>query len=116
MGQTIGHQRRGGAKSCRNRISDHIAFALIIYTLLLIFMVTPAIKTEGMAIWPYFLLVGLVALMVPFCRAIERRWKKIDAAPQDDSMLARDFTVDRCKLWLVAIGAPLLIALGFSLI
>ena len=116
MAYTFDRQTRTHSKSCKNRISDHIAFALIVYTLLLIFMVTPAIKTEGMAIWPYFLLVGLVAAMVPFCRGIERRWKEIDAVPENDAAIARRLTFDRCKLWIVAIGAPILLSIGFSLI
>lgn len=116
MAPTIGRKIRSQAKSCKNRISDHIAFALIVYTLMLIFMVTPAIKAKGMAIWPYFLLVFLVILMVPFCRGIERRWARFEGSIESGSPEARRFVFDRCKLWIVAVGVPILISFGFSMI
>ena len=36
--------------SCAKRMSTHIAYALVVYTLLLIFIVSPALETTGMAI------------------------------------------------------------------
>ena len=113
MAQTIHRREAASGKSHKNRISDHIAFALIAYTLMLIFLVTPAIETEGMAIWPYFLLVVLVALMVPFCRKMESRWAKHEENAVDDGSSARGFTFDCCKLWFIALGIPPLIMLGF---
>jgi len=76
---------------------------------MLIFLVTPAMETEGMAIWPYFLLVAMVALMVPFCRSMERRW----SSSEESVSLPRSFTFDCCKLWVVALGVPPLLMLGF---
>ena len=58
------------------RISTHIAYALVVYTLMLIFLVSPALESKAMAIWPYFLLVVLVAAVIVPCRNIERHWKK----------------------------------------
>jgi hypothetical protein len=96
---------RGFAK----KISDHIAMALVVYTLLLIFGVTPSLA-HGMRIWPYFLLVVLVAGVIPFFRRLDHRWTALDASELSDSGLATRFAIDRLKLWLVAIGVPLLLA------
>ncbi|MEE9432893.1 MAG: hypothetical protein V3V15_01475 [Sphingorhabdus sp.] len=105
---------RSSRKSYTKRISDHVAVALIIYTLLLIFMVMPAMETEGMSILPLFLLVVFVALMIPFCRHIDKRWKLLEGSELSDSNLRSRFAIDRTKLWIVAIGAPVLLAFLFG--
>lgn len=108
---------RGAAasqKSFAKRMSDNIAWALITYTLLLIFLVTPTMETRGMSILPYFMLVVFVAIMVPFCRRIDRRWKVLDASELSDSGLATRYAIDRTKLWIIAIGAPAALAFVFN--
>ena len=86
------------------KMSTHIAYALVVYTMLLIFEVSPQVKGSGMAIWPYFLLVVLVALVIMPCRNLERKWKLIDARHEDDVEGA--FRKDLIKLWCGAIGIP----------
>ncbi len=98
------------SKDFRKSISNQVAFALITYTMLLIFMVTPVIKGSDMSILPYFLLVVFVGLMVPFCCAIERRWKKLSGSELSNSGLSKRYSVDCAKLWLVAIGIPAVVA------
>ncbi len=88
------------------RISDHIAAALVIYTLLLIFVVTPSFEGKGAAIWPYFLLIVLVAVVILPFRAIDNRWQALANSELSDSGLAMRFTADRIKLWIIAIGIP----------
>jgi hypothetical protein len=108
---------RGAAasqKSFAKRMSDNIAWALITYTLLLIFLVTPTMETRGMSILPYFMLVVFVAIMVPFCRRIDRRWKVLDGSELSDSGLATRYAIDRTKLWIIAIGAPAALAFVFN--
>ncbi len=85
------------------RISTHIAYALVVYTLLLIFLVSPALESKAMAIWPYFLLVALVAAVILPCRNIERHWKKLDDRGAD---LSAHYLFARIKIWLSAIGIP----------
>ena len=99
------HRPRGYAK----RISDQIAMALIVYTLLLIFIVTPSLA-HGMRIWPYFLLVGLVAAVIPFFRGLDHRWTALENSELSDGGLDTRFKLDRVKLWMVAIGIPLMLA------
>ena len=54
-------------KSYSKRMSDHVAFALVAYTLALIFLVTPRMESDGTSIFPYFLLVILVAAVIAPC-------------------------------------------------
>ncbi|MBP7951994.1 MAG: hypothetical protein KAZ17_00765, partial [Sphingorhabdus sp.] len=61
-------------------MSDHVAMALVVYTLLLIFLVTPAIETKGLSIVPYFLLILLVAAIIPVFRRLDRRWTMLDGS------------------------------------
>jgi hypothetical protein len=99
------HQPKGYAK----RISDHIAMALVVYTLLLIFTVTPSLES-GMRIWPYFLLVLLVAAVIPFFRGLDHRWTALENSELSDGGLNTRFAKDKVKLWIVAIGIPLILS------
>src|SRR5690606_39421791 len=62
----------------RKKISDHVAYGLLAYTGLQIFVTMSALKGETGSILPYFSLVLLVAAIIPACRAIERRWTRLD--------------------------------------
>lgn len=96
---------REGASRAK-RMGSHVAYALVLYTLLLIFAVSPQMESEGTSIFPYFLLVILVGLVIMPCRSLEHRWKALDAAEAgDESQFRRDIV----KLWLGAIGLPALL-------
>lgn len=95
------------SNSLGKRISNHIAYALVVYTLLLIFLVSPQMESKGTSILPYFLLVILVGLAILPCRNLERRWKAVDAHHQDD--LAGSCNRDAVLLWIAAIGFPVLL-------
>ena len=99
--------------SCAKRMSTHIAYALVVYTLLLIFIVSPELETKGMAIWPYLALVALVGAVIPVCRNIERRWQSLDANGSGE--LESQLKFDAAKLWLGAIGIPVVLMLFFKL-
>lgn len=98
-------------KSYSKRMSDHVAYALVVYTLMLIFVVTPTMKTEGTSIFPYFLLVIFVALVIPAAHGLEKRWQALSATDSGDGSLDARFTADRVKLWVAALGIPVGIAL-----
>jgi hypothetical protein len=87
--------------SYAKRMSTHIAYALVVYTLLLIFEVSPQMESKGMSIMPYFILVLLVGLAILPCRNLEHRWKRLEADGQ-----SANFGLEVGLLWLVAIGAP----------
>ena len=100
--------------SLGKRISNHIAYALVVYTLLLIFLVAPQMESKGMSIMPYFLLVFFVGLAILPCRSLERRWKATDT--QDTAHLDGAFQRDAIMLWIAAIGAPVVLMTVFWII
>jgi cell division protein FtsW (lipid II flippase) len=101
-------------KSYAKRISDHVAVALVVYTLALIFITSPAMSSEGTSILPYFMLVVFVAMVIPACRNMERRWQEFEKSGAGDSALEGRFNADRIKLWFAALGIPVLLYVLFT--
>ena len=101
-------------KSYSKRMSDHVAIALVVYTLMLIFLVTPTIESSGMSIFPYFVLVLLVAAVIPLCRNLERRWQALSATAHPGDGLETHYVADRLKLWVAAIAIPAVLAVLFT--
>jgi hypothetical protein len=103
----------------RRKMSDHIAYALLAYTGLQIFVTMGALKSTTGSIMPYFALVILVAAIIPGCRMFERRWEVLSDNEAADPALAPIFRRDRLLVWLAALGLPFLITgvlKGISLI
>jgi hypothetical protein len=100
----------------RNRMSDHIAYALLVYTGLQIFVTMGALEAEGTTMLPYLALVILVAAIIPACRRFESRWNRLSDEQAADPMLIRYFRRDRALLWILAIGLPFVIAGSFRLL
>lgn len=98
------------AHDWRRKISDHIAYALLVYTGLQIVVTMGALKTSTGSILPYFALIILVAAIIPGCRLVERRWERLDDKAATDPELAPLFRRDRVLIWIAAIGLPFLIA------
>ena len=90
----------------RRKMSDNIAYALLVYTGLQIFVTMSALKGEGMSLLPYLALVVLVAAIIPACRRFERRWNRLDDVQASDPSLGTFYRRDRLALWLLAIGLP----------
>lgn len=88
------------------RISNHVAYALLAYTGLQIFVVMGAIKGEGMSILPYLGLVALVGIVIPMCRRVEKRWQVLGRSELSESSLAQIYRSDRLGIWMFAIGFP----------
>jgi len=97
------------AKDWRKRMSDNIAYALLVYTALQIFVTMGALHGKGGSILPYFALILLVAAIIPACRRFERRWNRLDDVQAFDPSLASYFRRDRIWLWLMAIGLPFVV-------
>jgi len=89
----------------RRKMSDHIAYALLVYTGLQIFVTIGALKAEG-SLLPYLALVVLVVAIIPSCRRFERRWNRLSDEQATDPALAVYYRRDRMALWLTAIGLP----------
>ena len=59
-------QKRAGRKlDWRRKMSDHVAYALLVYTGLQIFVTMSALKIGSGSILPYFALIVLVAAIIP---------------------------------------------------
>lgn len=101
-------------KSYAKRISDNVAAALVVYTMMLIFVTSPAMESRGTSIFPYFMLVVFVAMVIPACRGMERRWQALEASGLGDSGLHTRFNIDRVKLWAAAIIIPVILAVLFT--
>jgi hypothetical protein len=98
-------------------MSDHIAFALLVYTGLNIVLTVGAIKgaLQG-SILPYFSLVVLVGAIIPACRSLEKRWERLDASSLDEGLLRASFRRDRVLVWVAAIVLPVALTLLFKAI
>lgn len=102
------HTTRAGhyARDWRRSMSDNVAYALLAYTALQIFVTVQAIKGDGGSILPYFALIVLVAGIIPACRWFEKRWSGLSDDAAADPALSGAFRRDQIGLWLLAIGLP----------
>jgi hypothetical protein len=90
----------------RRKMSDNIAYALLVYTALQIFVTMGALKSEGASLLPYLALIVLVGAIIPACRRFERRWNRLSEAQSHDPAMAAYYRRDRFMLWALAIGLP----------
>jgi len=90
----------------RRKMSDNIAYALLVYTALQIFVTIGALKAEDGSLLPYLALIVLVVAIIPACRRFEARWSRLDDEHAHDPAFARRYRRDRLVLWLLAIGLP----------
>jgi hypothetical protein len=90
----------------RRKMSDHIAYALLVYTALQIFVTMGALKAQEGSLLPYLALIVLVGAIIPACRRFERRWNRLSDEQAADPALAGYYRRDRLALWLLAIGLP----------
>ncbi|RDC60963.1 hypothetical protein HME9302_02180 [Alteripontixanthobacter maritimus] len=114
----VGDSQRAHAHALdwRRRMSDHVAYALLVYTGLQIFMTTAALKDGAPGILPYLVLVVLVAAIIPACRWFERRWRFLTDEAAHDPALRGEFMRDAAGLWLMAIGLPAILTALFRAI
>lgn len=93
----------------RKRMSDNVAYALLVYTALQIFVTMHAIEgTSGSAL-PLLALVILVAAIIPLCRKFEHRWNSMPEAALHDPALRTTYRRDQTALWALAIGLPFIL-------
>lgn len=100
----------------RKRMSDNIAYALLVYTGLQIFVTMGALHGRGGSLLPYFALIILVAGIIPACRRFEKRWSKLNDVQAADITLRSYFRRDLALLWLLAIGLPFAITGLFKIL
>lgn len=97
------------AAEWQRKMSDHVAFALLVYTGLQIFVTMGALDTSHGSILPYFGLVLLVAAIIPGCRLFEKRWERLAASGASHEQLAPLFRRDLLILWAAAISLPVIV-------
>lgn len=101
--------RPAPALDWRRKMSDHIAYALLVYTALQIFVTIGALKAGGGSLLPYLALIILVVAIIPACRRFESRWNRLTDEQAQDTTLASFYRRDRLLLWGLAIGLPFLL-------
>lgn len=118
----LSHEHRAGAhdaakaRDWRKAMSDHVAYALLVYTALQIFLTVKAMSEGLPTILPYFALVVLVAAIIPACRWFEKRWAGLTDEQATDDAYASAFRRDTIGLWALAITLPLALTGLFKLI
>ena len=101
-------QKRAGVKlDWRRKMSDHVAYGLLVYTGLQIFVTMSALKVGQGSILPYFALIVLVVAIIPGCRMFEKRWEGLSDSEAANPELADRFKRDRLLVWLFALSLPL---------
>ena len=94
------------AVNWRKAMSDNIAYALLVYTGLQIFVTMRAIEGTSGSAMPLLALVVLVAAIIPLCRKFEQRWEAMNDESVADPALRGMFRRDQAMLWALAIGLP----------
>lgn len=100
----------------RKAMSDHVAYGLLVYTALQIFLTIKALSEGTSSTLPYLALIVLVAAIIPVCRWFEKRWADLDDATAHDPAIAPAFRRDATLLWSLAIGLPVVLTLVFKAI
>src|SRR5690606_11800298 len=112
MDKALRHETRPPTRAVRKldwrrKMSDHVAYALLVYTALQIFVTMSVLKVGHGSILPYFGLIVLVVAIIPGCRMFEKRWDWLSDAEAANPELADRFKRDRLVLWTCALGLPL---------
>lgn len=98
----------------RRAISDHVAYALLVYTALQIFFTVHALTEGASGVMPYMALIVLVGGIIPVLRRFEARWGGLDDAEAANPGYAAAFRRDTMVLWTLAIGLPLVLTVIFK--
>ena len=69
---------RTRVRDWRRAMSDHVAYGLLVYTGLQIFVTVKALSEGTSGLLPYLALIVLVAGIIPALRWFERRWAALD--------------------------------------
>ena len=110
----VATQRRAGRKlDWRRKMSDNVAYALLVYTGLQIFVTMGQLNNGSGSILPYFALILLVAAIIPGCRMFEKRWDGLSESEAANPELRDRFRRDLVLLWLSAVSLPLVITGAF---
>ena len=94
----------------RKRMSDTVAYGLLVYTGLQIFVTMQALETgQSASMLPMLALVVLVAAIIPLFRHFERRWERLGDEAAHDPALRPAFRRDQAFVWACSVGLPFLL-------
>ncbi|MDP3550263.1 MAG: hypothetical protein Q8R81_07695 [Novosphingobium sp.] len=93
----------------RKKMSDNVAYGLLVYTGLQIFVTMHEIQGTSASILPLFVLVVLVAAIIPLFRQFERRWEALTDEQAHNMAYKAAFRRDQIRVWLLAAILPLVI-------
>jgi len=93
----------------RKRMSDNVAYGLLVYTGLQIFVTMQTLEGHSASMLPMLALVVLVAAIIPLFRRFERRWEHLDDTAAHDPALRGAFRRDQLAVWACAVGLPFLV-------
>lgn len=102
------------ARDWRKAMSDHVAYALLVYTGVTIFVTIKALEEGTSSTLPYMALIVLVAGIIPVCRWFEKRWADLDDDTASSPRAPAGFRRDMLALWAMAIGLPLVLTALFK--
>ena len=80
----------------RRKMSDNVAYALLVYTGLQIWVTMGTLKNGSGSI-------------IPGCRMFEKRWESLSDSQAANPELRDRFRRDQIVLWICAIGLPLVL-------
>ena len=104
--RSVTQTRTGSKLDWRRKMSDHVAYGLLVYTGLQIFVTMGTLKGTSGSILPYFALIVLVGAIIPGCRMFEKRWESLSDSEAANPELADRFRRDRALVWAFALGLP----------
>lgn len=93
----------------RKKMSDNVAYGLLVYTGLQIFVTMHEIQGSSASILPLFVLVVLVAAIIPLFRKFERRWEHLTDEQAHNPAFKAAFRRDQVRVWLLAAVLPFVI-------
>jgi len=102
-----------GTVDWRKKMSDNVAYGLLVYTGLQIFVTMHEIQGSSASIMPLFVLVVLVAAIIPMFRQFERRWEHLTDEQAHSMAYKAAFRRDQIRVWALAAILPIIITAGF---
>lgn len=99
---TAGVTRRG--TNYRRRISNHIAFGLVTFAMLQIFVVA----SHGGLLLANLGVILVIAASIPGARSLERRWELLASGGLPSAGLATRYRRDVLTIWMVDLLVPFL--------
>lgn len=117
MNEALDHVNERGraaarpARDWRKGMSDTVAYSLLVYTGLHIFVTVGAIQQTGAKMLALVALVVLVFGVIPLWHRFERRWSGLSDAQARDPAYAGAYRRDQITVWLLALGLPIAVTM-----